>query len=245
MKSYKILLVALVFLVGCTTKQNNTVPEHMATISSANTNEAEVTDDTNVIYTINNVVKDENYDVPNKESFTVDMTVENKSDSEQSIVTPDLWKHDHSGQIGDMKTIENNLDRKMLVDEKVEHILITYEVPEGENQFILKVGNISADVPIKLVTIVVVDQELNSNTGSQSVEFETTEQYPNYSISIENNSDVEYVCVTDGSDDMSFTISPLLSNISDGWFETPSTKTLSVTSSDGSKLEGHITVKIY
>lgn len=111
---------------------------------------ATVTDNTNVVYTINSVKVDEHsYDVKDKVSFYVDMTLENNSNKEQFIVYPDLWKADGSGQIGDQKAFEDPLDRKMHVGETV-NVITKYEVPSDEREFILKVGNVFQDVPITI-----------------------------------------------------------------------------------------------
>ena len=88
-----------------------------------------------------------------------------------------------------------------------------------------------------------VDEDLNSNTTSQILEFTTSNEYCYYRLYVQNNSNVDYVVVSPSGK------SNIVKAKSNGylWSTGPTsagTKTVSVTSKDGSKLNGHIAIRV-
>ena len=87
------------------------------------------------------------------------------------------------------------------------------------------------------------DEELTSSTGSQSTTFDTTETYCYYRIYVENNSNVDYIVISPSG--TSFTVKANGKKYIWSPKEVPAgTKEVSVTSRDGSKLNGHIAIRV-
>lgn len=87
-----------------------------------------------------------------------------------------------------------------------------------------------------------IDEDLTSRTGSQSSSFDTTKKFQYYRIYIKNDSNVEYNVISPGG---TYTVKP--NNGIYLWSNKPvssGTHKVSITSKDGSKLEGRIAIRI-
>lgn len=99
-----------------------------------------------------------------------------------------------------------------------------------------------ADRPLLRSSYLAVSQSLSSSTGSESVTFDTTKNYPYYRIYVKNNSKVNYTMVTPGG---TYTIAAGGSQtIWTTQATSANTYKVSVTSSDGSKLKGDIAIRV-
>lgn len=87
-----------------------------------------------------------------------------------------------------------------------------------------------------------INETLSSSTGSQSVTFDATKNYPFFRVFINNTSSVKYNAVVAGN---SYTI---LAKSSKTIYTSTAIKKgtykVSVTSSDGSKLKGNVAVRV-
>lgn len=145
-----LVLCLQMLLVGCGEEM---IKDDVNSISKQEVVESKaiaiIQDNTMVEYTITDVEIDDCIESPEGYiTFYVGLDIENKGNKEQFIVYPDLWDSKNNKPIGNMKNVEYSKNM-VAVDEKIS-IKVWYELPKGNEKFILKVGNLFVDVPIEL-----------------------------------------------------------------------------------------------
>ena len=121
--------------------------------------------------------------------------------------------------------------------------LTTKDILINFDEELVRVDNINSNNSNNSrATQLVINEKLDSSTGSETVTFENTKSKPYYRVWVENNSNVRYTLVSPAGASY---IEPHTSKL----FYTPNPapirkRDVSVSSKDGSKLNGHIAIRI-
>lgn len=121
--------------------------------------------------------------------------------------------------------------------------LTTKDILINFDEELVRVDNINSNNSNNSrATQLVINEKLDSSTGSETVTFENTKSKPYYRVWVENNSNVRYTLVSPAGASY---IEPHTSVL----FYTPNPapirkRDVSVSSKDGSKLNGHIAIRI-